>query len=378
MASAEQILEMAAVIETLNGELGALRTEVVRVNQELNMLKQNPPRQPEPHHEGGGRLVDKSMVPDKFTGTTSFNNWADDVKAIVGAKKVAYRRMLEWAEERKDEAITDEEVDLHEDGARENSGQLYTFLLFYTTLEPRQIVKGCRGNGAEAWRRLKHRFDPDNAQNQIGAMIRSLMPPKVKDLKLLNYAIEKWEEGLRKQQEVTGEAPLTDSTKRALLINMVPDDLGKYLKLNAGRLNSYDKARWEVMNYITNEAPQADIGMQVDNVDETGAEEWTAEWPEWIRVGVLGHVLLVPGTGTSSRRLREEEGLEAPAGRTHRRAEPWRGRVRRHGCLGALSDLRGQRGPMGGHRPVAQGTAAEGQRRRADPQAQELPGDADP
>ena len=281
MASAEQMREMAAVIETLNGELGALRTEVVRVNQELNMLKQNPPRQPEPHHEGGGRLVDKSMVPDKFTGTTSFNNWADDVKAIVGAKKVAYRRMLEWAEERKDEAITDEEVDLHEDGARENSGQLYTFLLFYTTLEPRQIVKGCRGNGAEAWRRLKHRFDPDNAQNQIGAMIRSLMPPKVKDLKLLNYAIEKWEEGLRKQQEVTGEVPLTDSTKRALLINMVPDDLGKYLKLNAGRLNSYDKARWEVMNYITNEAPQANVGMQVDSFDETGAEEWTAEWPEW-------------------------------------------------------------------------------------------------
>ena len=60
---------------------------------------------------------------------------------------------------------------------------------------------------------------------------------------------------------------------------MVPDDLGKYLKLNAGRLNSYDKARWEVMNYITNEAPQANVGMQVDSFDETGAEEWTAEWP---------------------------------------------------------------------------------------------------
>ena len=100
------------------------------------------------------------------------------------------------------------------------------------------------------------------------------------------------EEGLRKQQEVTGEAPLTDSTKRALLIKMVPDDLGKYLKLNAGRLNSYDKARWEVMSYITNEAPQADIGMQVDSFDETGAEEWTADWPEWpgddLELGAFG------------------------------------------------------------------------------------------
>ena len=124
MASAEQMREMAAVIETLNGELGALRTEVVRVNQELNMLKQNPQRQPEPRHEGGGRLVDKNMTPDKFTGNTSFNNWADDVKAIVGAKKTAYQRMLEWAEERKEEPITEEEVDLHDDGARENSGQL--------------------------------------------------------------------------------------------------------------------------------------------------------------------------------------------------------------------------------------------------------------
>ena len=146
--------------------------------------------------------------------------------------------MLEWAEECKDDPITDEEVDLREEGARENSGQLYAFLLFYTTLGPRQIVKGCRSNGAEAWRRLQHRFDLDTAQNQIGAMIRPLMPPKVKDLKLFNYAIEKWEEGLRKQQEVTGEAPLNDATKRALLTKMVPDDLGKHLKLNAGRLNS--------------------------------------------------------------------------------------------------------------------------------------------
>ena len=110
------------------------------------------------------------------------------------------------------------------------------------------------------------------AYNQVGAMIRSLQPPKVKDLKLLNYAIEKWEDGMRRQQEITGETPLNDATKRALLTNMVPDDLGRHLKLNAGRLDSYDKTRWEVMNYLTLQAPQADVRMHVDHIHEPGAE----------------------------------------------------------------------------------------------------------
>ena len=134
----------------------------------------------------------------------------------------------------------------------------------------------------EVWRRLKHRFSPDTAHNQVGAMIRSLQPPKIKDLELLNYALEKWEDGLRKQQEVTGEVPLNDATKRALLTKMVPDDLGRHLKLNATRLDSYDKLRWEVMNYLTLENPQADVGMQIDHVHEGFGEEWPqAEWPEW-------------------------------------------------------------------------------------------------
>ena len=143
-------------------------------------------------------LVDKTMKPDKFNGTTSFSNWGDDVKATVGARKTAYQELMLWAEERKDESISQEEVELHDDGAREDSAQIYAYLLFYTSDEPRQIVKGCRGNGAEVWRRLKHRFNPDTACKQVGALVRSLQPPKVKDLTLLNYAPEKWGDGLSK------------------------------------------------------------------------------------------------------------------------------------------------------------------------------------
>ena len=48
----------------------------------------------------------------------------------------------------------------------------------------------------------------------------------------------------------TGDVPLNDANNRALVIKMVPDDLDKHLKLNAGRLDSYDKLRRGVMNYL--------------------------------------------------------------------------------------------------------------------------------
>ena len=86
-------------------------------NPVLNMVRQqhaqaqNAPHEPRGPRREEGMWVDKNMKPDKLNGTTSFSNWGDDVKAIVGARKPAYQELVTWAEEWKDESISQEEVE---------------------------------------------------------------------------------------------------------------------------------------------------------------------------------------------------------------------------------------------------------------------------
>lgn len=56
-------------------------------------------------------------------------------------------------------------------------------LLFYMKGEPRQMAKGCGGNGVKAWRKSKQRSDSHEEVDHWVAMIRPLQPPWAKDLK---------------------------------------------------------------------------------------------------------------------------------------------------------------------------------------------------
>lgn len=109
-------------------------------------------------------------------------------------------------------------------------------------------------------------------------MIRSLQPPRIKDVKDLYFASERWEEGLRRQQELTGEPPFNDATKRALLTSMVPDDRARH-EIRCFVLTVYDKVRWEVTNNITLASPATAVSMYVDEVThEDGDDDEKREW----------------------------------------------------------------------------------------------------
>lgn len=76
-------------------------------------------------------------------------------------------------------------------------------------------------------------------------------PPKIADMRSIFPAIGRWEEGLRRQQDKTGELPLDDGTKRSILLHMVPAKFSQHLKQNAWALNSYDKMKLDVMNLVS-------------------------------------------------------------------------------------------------------------------------------
>ena len=56
--------EMAAVMGTMSGELNNLRTELVRVNQELNMVRQQQAQAQNASHEPRGPRREEGMLVD--------------------------------------------------------------------------------------------------------------------------------------------------------------------------------------------------------------------------------------------------------------------------------------------------------------------------
>ena len=48
---------------------------------------------------------------------------------------------------------------------------------------------------------------------------------------------------------------------------MLPDELATHIQLNASRINSYEKIRWEVTNYCQLKNPQDPVGMQIDHFE---------------------------------------------------------------------------------------------------------------
>ena len=128
---------------------------------------------------------------------------------------------MKWAENKGDAITGFEEATLQIPQVTEvELRELYVYLLHYLIGEPRIIAKGSNGNGAEAWRRSKARYDPMSETSQVNVLLQVLQPSRAKNIKDILPCIEKWEEGLRRQETITGVEPLTDGTKRALLIKM--------------------------------------------------------------------------------------------------------------------------------------------------------------
>ena len=54
-------------------------------------------------------------------------------------------------------------------------------------------------------------------------------------MKELLPALERWEDEIRKHDEITGAAMLNEATKKAIVTQMAPSELARHLRLNADR-----------------------------------------------------------------------------------------------------------------------------------------------
>ena len=259
--AAEDIPRMIAAMEQMNQRINDLQ-------EELNHVRNRNPDNPRETS-----LIDKNIRPEIFGGI-NYHTWSEDFTSIVAAKKPHIAEAMKWGVTMRDQTITVDEVLLNTHANENDDKELYVYLMHHLTGEPRIIAKASDGSGVDAWRRLKVRYDPITEVSQVGLMLQALQPPRASSIKGLMSIIEKWEEGLRRQHAILGESPLTDGTKRAILVKMAPAELATHLQLNAPRLDSYDKMRWEIVNYINLKAPMEPMAMQVDAFDDGDNEDY--------------------------------------------------------------------------------------------------------
>ena len=107
--------------------------------------------------------------------------------------------------------------------------------MLFTKGEARSIVRKCRPNGLEAWRKLTDRFDPPTVHHKAAMLTKLNNPVRVKKLVDIGKAVEEWEGLLRRYSEQEAE-PIPEAMKKAALMRIVPEDLERHLSLACSRI----------------------------------------------------------------------------------------------------------------------------------------------
>ena len=221
--------------------------------------------------EPANKLIGKNVTPDKCDGTGSFVSWAKRYKIIAGSKDPRYRLILEYAGNSNVPITMDmvQQMTIH--NAEDLVRDLYASLMVTTSQEPQKMVENTvEENGAEAWRQLHVRFDHQSAQSNLALMNKILNPDKVRKLADVPYAIAKWEDLVKRQENRTKEAVLLDSTRRAIIVNLCPEPMGDHLRTNMDRYDTYVKLKAAIQEYLDNKVQQS-TPMDIDMAEETCA-----------------------------------------------------------------------------------------------------------
>ena len=160
---------------------------------------------------------------------------------------------LDWARNKGDETILESAITTYANTCPEVvdvDRQLHVALISLTAEMPYTVVFNAR--------RLCHVYEPHNARSNMRLLRRILVQPRA-TLEQLRAAIDKWEADLAEYVR-RGNRDLDDPQKVTILLSMVPEQLEDHLEMNIGRLDTYAKARAEVISYTEQKAAKIDDG----------------------------------------------------------------------------------------------------------------------
>jgi hypothetical protein len=185
-----------------------------------------------------------------------WGDWSFKYTNFLASAHADARALLEWAAA--SEAAIEDFDEIQGTDCIELSGQIYASLAQLVEGEALGIVRNTsQGNGAEAWRRLSKRFDPQTVSRKRGAMAQILMPGSFKYSEL-SSAIERWEEKVR-IYEGRSKGQVQDDVRCGVVIEMCPDKLKEHLYMSSSKLSSYVEIKREIVTFLETQHVKSEI-----------------------------------------------------------------------------------------------------------------------
>ena len=200
----------------------------------------------------------------------SWKDWSFQFKAAVKVASKDVAEIIDWIERQQGDVCVDEVI-LHTHGDEDNmkklASELYDVLCMLLKGEPLLLLQGIVGmDGFKAWQKINQKYNPVTPAKALMTLIEAVTPTKVKALKDLPGAIEKWELKVYQLERDFGEK-MSDKMKTAVLTSMCTPDIQDLIFQNAEMMKDFkmvrDKVRNLILNRITvgNGPSPMDIGM---------------------------------------------------------------------------------------------------------------------
>ena len=194
----------------------------------------------------GAQLVDgKTMSPNVYNGLRSehYKPWAKKVKAFVNVKQLGLRKVLEAAE--KSSVPIDGYIIAGWNWAPADdcNSSFHDMLTLITGGDALGIVENLPGEGFEAWRQMKERYDSVSEMYTYEKMNSLMHQSQCKAIVDLPAAVSKFERDCKTFHERTGEV-FPQLLKLPILLQMIPAAWKKEMEAQfrvTGQDKSYEK-----------------------------------------------------------------------------------------------------------------------------------------
>ncbi|CAK0796647.1 unnamed protein product [Prorocentrum cordatum] len=240
--------QLAVQLQNLKAENARLRQEHQDGLRQLPDLVQTLTSLVESRGQGASPgLVDNRGIgkPSGFSGDESkFREWSKKFELRSQCMEISYE---------KPEAVTIEAVSTaFGDDSEEPIDNIAGMR------EPFDIVSNvASNNGCDCWRKLHKRCDPATGSRKR-AILRNVLSPGQAIPDELGSALERWEELVARYERRRGRdgvrERLPEDIRMSALESLLPDDLGKHVRLNQSRFAGYNSLRAEVTQYIEQRA----------------------------------------------------------------------------------------------------------------------------
>ena len=228
-------------------------------------------------------------------GEEAWSPWSWKLKVATKAMSPDLVELMKLAEAEKGKSakqLLDEHDDIEDkfDHRRclKASGELYSFLTRYTSMEAATVVKGARDmDGVEAYGMLHENYSKRTMGRMFRVQRECMYPKAVKELGNVKKAIMDWEEKWnRMKAELGAEVKIPDLWRMSALLEICPQDLKEQMLMRLDEIGEdYEALKHKILTYATNKIEQTKGGgpvpMDVDHVNDY-YDYKDGEWEESI------------------------------------------------------------------------------------------------